>query len=59
MEKNFYPHNNGYPLEVGKEYAFSHTTPDGSKFASKHTGGYFLTYNPSSIRRDWEFVYLV
>jgi len=52
MEKNFYPHNNGYPLEVGKEYAFSHTTPDGSKFASKHTGGYFLTYNPSSIRRD-------
>ena len=51
MEHNFHSHSHVYPLEKGKEYAFSHTTPDGSKFASKHTGGFFLTYNPS-IRRN-------
>ena len=44
METNFF--GMGCILEKGQDYAFSHTTPDGSTFASKHTGGYFLTYKP-------------
>ena len=33
-------------LIKGQDYAFSHTTPDGTKFALKHTGKkYFLTYD--------------
>jgi hypothetical protein len=37
-------------LKKGEEYAFSHTTPDGSLFASKYTShkkGVFLTYAPT------------
>lgn len=42
METNFYPQ----VLRKGKDFAFSHTTPDGSLFASKHTGkNFFLTYS--------------
>jgi len=44
METNFF--GMGCILEKGQDYAFSHTTPDGSTFASKHTGGFFLTYKP-------------
>ena len=39
----------GAILKKGENYAFSHTTPDGTNFASKYVGlpnGQFLTYNP-------------
>merc|ERR1711981_1213635 len=39
----------GAILKKGENYAFSHTTPDGTNFNSKYAGlpnGQFLTYNP-------------
>ena len=48
MEGNFF---NQKVLKRGEEYAFSHTTPDGTMFASNFTGlpnGDFLTYMPAT-----------
>ena len=47
MESSFQP---GLILKKGQQYAFSHTTPDGTQFASKYVGlssGCFLTYKQS------------
>ena len=48
MEGNFFTFK---LLKRGEEYAFSHTTPDGTMFASNFTGlpnGDFLTYMPAT-----------